>query len=172
MKSPVLLLFLLWTLSLYADEKWPGVKYTEIRAYAWPKSVETDKVINQGVKLHRDVSNPDGARLSVDQEARLLAAIGSEHTPHRVAACYNPHHLFVFYDGEKPVAYYEVCFSCGGFEFSPQGAAKWNDMVALATIFDELKLFEEFGLEHYKQRAKEHEEEDRKALEEQQKNKK
>ena len=136
------LLLLLWSVSsLLAGEAWPGVKFVEARAYAWPDDTETTAVILPGMKLKLGMVNQDGAVLSPDQIKRLRAAVTGRHPDYAVAACYIPHNAVVFYDAEKkPVAFFEICFGCLGTRPEPGGTATWVDFLGLAKIFDELKL--------------------------------
>ena len=141
---PVLIclgILLLSAFNLFAKAPWPGVEYSEVRAYAWPNDKDTRAVILPGIKLKPGAINQDGAVITADQTKRLLAAVTGNYPEHAVANCYIPHNAFVFYDAEKmPVAYVEVCFTCLSTVIKPGGSAEWPDLVSLATIFDELKL--------------------------------
>lgn len=85
--------------------------------------------------------------LTEPQVKRLLNASFSADKIASPAACYDPHHIFVFYsvDG-KPLNAIEVCFSCTGMSTLP-GAdrAYWNrcDFSALARLAEELGLWME-----------------------------
>lgn len=137
----ILLLLLLSTVSLFADAPWPGVQFTEVRAYAWPNDKTTERVILDGMKLKSGAINEEGAPLTADQNKRLLAAVTGAHHKYRVAACHLPHNAFVFFDAaHKPVAFVEVCFSCFSMRAEPRGAVYWPDLISLASIFDDLKL--------------------------------
>jgi hypothetical protein len=68
---------------------------------------------------------------------------------HPIAECYEPHHLFVFYDYEgHPVAAIEVCFSCNRVKMTPEvrfgggaiGPFETADLVGLAKIATEAGL--------------------------------
>jgi hypothetical protein len=85
---------------------------------------------------------------------------------HPVMDCYNPHHLFVFYDYEgKPVAAIEVCFTCNRVKMTPEvragvGAAgpfESADLAGLAKIASEagLDLKPYADLDQYVQRLDE-----------------
>jgi hypothetical protein len=155
MKRSILLL-LLSTISLLAAPPWPGVQFTEVRAYAWPGDKATvekalseflDKpgatldVILPGMKLKPGVINKDGAPLTPDQVKRLLAAVIGKHPMHAVAGCHIPHNAFVFYDAaRKPVAFIQPCFACLTTRSEPDLGDHYLDIVTLATIFDELNL--------------------------------
>ena len=68
---------------------------------------------------------------------------------HPIMECYDPHHLFVFYDYEgRPVAAIEVCFSCNRVQMSPEvrvrrgtfGPFETADLAGLAKIVTEAGL--------------------------------
>jgi len=125
---------------------WPRVKYSEVRAYAWPVLPDQGgmggHVILENLTLKPGVINPDGTLLSPAQVKSLLAAVAREHgIMTTTLMCYEPHNAFVFYDSnKKPVAFVEICFDCLGKRIQPDGAANIIDLSALAAIFNELKL--------------------------------
>ncbi len=141
MKRAILFL-LLSTLSAFADEPWPGVKFSEVRAYAWPDDKETEAVILPGTTLKPGVLNKDGAPLTPAQVSRLRSAVtGKQRSDGGAAGCYIPHNAFVFYDADKkPVAFVEVCFMCLGHRAQPKAPGEPIDFLELASIFDELKI--------------------------------
>ena len=140
MKRTIFLL-LFSSLSLFAGEEWPGVPFTEVRAYAWPADTETEAVILPDKSLMPGVLNKDGALLTREQVKHLRAAVTGKHAAHPVAACYVPHNAFVFYDaGKNPVAFVEVCFTCLGYRAEPKATAENFDLLALAAIFSEHRL--------------------------------
>ncbi|GEP44919.1 hypothetical protein BGE01nite_42100 [Brevifollis gellanilyticus] len=137
-----ILILLLSTLSAFAgDAAWPGVKFSEIRAYAWPDDKSTEAVILDGMALKEGCINPDGAVLTPEQTTALIAAVTGKHPDYPVAACHIPHNAFVFYDaGKKPVAFVEICFGCSNHRITADGSAENLDLVAIAKIFDAHKL--------------------------------
>lgn len=137
----ILLFLLLSALSLLAEEKpWPGVEYTEVRAYAWPKNIKTDLVIRKDLSLEPGVINKEGSLLTPSQIKRLQAAISETHPHSPSAMCYIPHNALVFYNAQKkPVAFLEICFGCIGRRAKPENIPR-IDYVALASLFEELKL--------------------------------
>ena len=140
MKRTILFL-LLTTLSVFAGEPWPGVQFTEVRAYAWPDDKETEAVILADKSLKPGVINKDGALLTPQQVKQLLAAVTGKHEPHPVAGCHIPHDAFVFYDADKkPVAFVEICFGCLNHRVEPAGSAPVIDLLALASILSAHKL--------------------------------
>lgn len=142
------------TLSLIAaDKPWPGVEYTEVRAYAWPKEARTPLVKKDDMSLQPGMLNPQGALLTADQVKRLLAAVTGKHPEYDGFRCYLPHNALIFYNAKKePVAFIEICFDCLRHHSFPAGAATNFDMAALATLFHEHRLpfGEESSLEAFK----------------------
>jgi hypothetical protein len=58
-----------------------------------------------------------------------------------MAMCHIPHNAFIFYDqSKKPVAFIEICFGCSTHRIEPKGFADKIDLMAIASIFDSLKL--------------------------------
>ena len=140
MKRAILLL-LLSALSLFAGEPWPGVQFTEVRAYAWPSDKGTEAVIFPGMTLKPGVINKDGALLTAQQVKRLLAAVTGQHPWYPIMACHIPHNAFVFYDAaKKPVAGVEICFKCFNCRVEPEGNSRFLDFVTLASLFSEHNL--------------------------------
>lgn len=137
-----LIIALLSTLCAYADEAaWPGVKFSEVRAFAWPDDKSTTKVILDGMSLKEGAINPDGALLTPEQTKALIKAVTGKHPDYPVAMCHIPHNAFVFYDeAKKPAAFVEICFGCSSHRIHPKGAAVNLDLVAIAAIFDGHKL--------------------------------
>ena len=134
-------MLILSTIPVSAGGTWPGVQFTEVRAYAWPGNLETTQVILPAMQLKPGVINEDGALLTPDQVKRLLAAVNGKHRAYDQASCFIPHNAFVFYDAsKKPVAYLEICFACMGTHAEPKTPKRSTDLIALAKIFDELKL--------------------------------
>ncbi|WP_206026303.1 hypothetical protein [Roseimicrobium sp. ORNL1] len=137
----IALFLLLLTSPLLSAEPWPGVAYTEIRAYAWPKEKSPRAVILEGMKLGPGVINEEGAVLTPEQSKKLIAAVTGKHPKYPVAACHIPRNAFVFYDAaKKPVAYVEICFKCFNHRISPEDSSGYIDLVALASIFEAHKL--------------------------------
>jgi hypothetical protein len=143
-RSGTILFFLVAAFSLSAAEPWPGVQFSEVRAYAWPDDRTTDAVILSGMKLKPGAINEGGTLLNADQVKRLQQAahIQVERVPDP-AGCHIPHNAFVFYDAaKKPVACVEVCFMCDSHRQLPNPKPRFVafNLPALAALFDELKL--------------------------------
>ena len=141
MKRTILLL-LLSTLSLLANPPWPGVAYTEVRAFAFdPKITKGKELIGEDLSLKAGVLNKAGVLLDAEQVKRLLAAQAARIQRNLGIGCYLPHNLFVFYNAEKkPVAFLEICFDCLGSRIHPPEEECAPDLVALAKLCSELKL--------------------------------
>lgn len=85
------------------------------------------------------------AELSPAQVVKLEKAAFSATHRTEPAACYDPHHIFIFYAKDGTVTnVIEVCFSCTGVATIPSTTEKqWyrHDFVALAYLADELGLW-------------------------------
>lgn len=125
-----------------AASAWPGAKFTEVRAYAWPATLKADRLIADNGQLAPGVLNPEGVILSKAQVRRLLAAearrIGRvKYRP----MCYRPHNAFVFRGaGGRTVAFIEICFDCAEIRLRPKDERSNPDFEVLARIFMELNL--------------------------------
>jgi hypothetical protein len=135
------LLLVVWSQSLAAAEPWPGVKFAEVRAYAWPADKPAFAVILEGMELAEGVINKDGAVLTAEQTKQVISAVTGDRPAYPVAACHTPHNAFVFYDvDKKPVAFVEICFKCNSRRMSPKGNTRYVDLVALASGFEAHQL--------------------------------
>ncbi len=120
---------------------WPGVQFTEVRAFAWPKDDDTKAVILENMTLKSGAINPVGAVLTPEQTKALISAVTGKSPDYLFKGCYEPHNAFVFYDAaKKPVAFVEICFTCFSHRITPKVTATRLDLVALAAIFDAQKL--------------------------------
>lgn len=138
----LLLIAFISTLCTFADEaSWPGVEFSEVRAFAWPDDKTTEAVILKGMSLKERAINPEGAALTPVQTKALIKAVTGKHPDYPVAMCHIPHNAIVFYDKAKnPVAFVEICFGCSTHRIEPKGAARNIDLLAVAAIFDAHKL--------------------------------
>jgi hypothetical protein len=81
------------------------------------------------------------AELNPAQIETLIQAIYGKNKKMPSAACYNPHHLFLFYDASgKLINSVELCFSCTGVSTNPQLPEKnWSrhDFRKLAKVCED-----------------------------------
>jgi hypothetical protein len=126
---------------------WPGAPYSRVVGYAFVRDPDTkwaeftllsngklDEALLKKVKTKEVV-------LNAEQTQRLLKATFGYDRPTRGAACYEPHHIFVFYDpNSRPVSAIEVCFSCRWIQSTPFKEVKGNDYATLAKLSWELGL--------------------------------
>lgn len=86
------------------------------------------------------------ADINPEDVRKLTSAINAKEAV-LPAACYDPHHIFVFYsDTGAVVAAIEVCFGCTGVSALPEVAEpRWyrHDFIALAKLTDGLGLWDE-----------------------------
>ena len=84
------------------------------------------------------------ATLTRDQVGRLVDAVYGEHEKTGAAACYDPHHIFLFHDGDGTLFHVvEVCFGCTNLRTQPEIAEpQWwrHDFRELARICDEVGI--------------------------------
>jgi len=143
MKLAILIL-LLSTASLLAGEPWPGVDYTEVRAFAWATTVHLPEgLLHEDMTFEDGVINKGGTLLNASQIKRLLAAQARRWKEPRVrlGCSYDPHNAFVFYSAnKKPVAYLELCFDCFAHRTQPEDKECDPGFLALAHLCAELKL--------------------------------
>ncbi len=134
---------------------WPAKGYTKVVGYRFKiPSDDAKGPVPSGFSLltkagldAKQLANLTikSSELSPAQVAKLEKATFSITHRSEPAACYDPHHIFVFYakDGTVTNAI-EVCFSCTGLATIPSTTEEqWyrHDFVALAYLADELGLW-------------------------------
>lgn len=71
----------------------------------------------------------------------LLNAVFNSKLRFGLTACYNPHHVFVFFKDDRPIAAIEICFSCDNIGFSPEKDTDFHfDLEVLARLSVKLGL--------------------------------
>src|SRR5262249_6485212 len=107
-------IFLVLGVSSLRAADWPGVKYSEVRAYYYNAASAHDcRILDAKGRLDESVVDKKGVVLSPAQVVRLLAAINGHQRVHPITACYVPHHAFIFYNSfGRRVAVFEFCFEC------------------------------------------------------------
>ncbi len=129
---------------------WPGVKFSEVRAYCYDYTAEKSRSFFVDGRMHRGVMDPKGVKLTAAQTDRLLAALTTSRAKQERTPCYKPHHAFVFYDGSgKAAAVFEMCFGCNKFEETPEGLPEYVDYAGLWNLCRELGLPLGVGNEFY-----------------------
>lgn len=129
---------------------WPGVPFSEVRAYCYDYTAEKPRSFFVGSRMHVGVMDPRGVRLNAEQIRRLVAAVTMSHDKQKRTPCYKPHHSFVFYDAKgKAAAVFEMCFGCNKFEETPEGLPEYVDTPALWNLCQELGLPLGVGNEFY-----------------------
>ena len=140
MKKFILICLLAPLFSFAGEKTWPGVEYTEVKAFHWPSDSDTRRLIDKNFKLLPGVVNKDGVKLSKEQALSLIKSVSGKFPDHPRAMCYIPHNAFIFYNEKKPVAYIEVCFDCFGYRAFPRAPAKNFDLLSIAKICQQLKI--------------------------------
>ena len=120
---------------------WPGVAFSEVRAYCYDYTAEESPSFFTSGRMHKGVMDARGAKLSSAQVTKLLAAVTVSQPKQDRTPCYKPHHAFVFNDaGGKVVAVFEMCFGCNRWVETPDGAPEYIDKEALWALCQELGL--------------------------------
>ena len=120
---------------------WPGVPFTEVRAFCYDYTAEPQPSFFINGRMHKGVMNANGVKLNAAQTKRLLDAVTVSQPKQDRTPCYKPHHAFVFYDkAGKVAAVFEMCFGCNRWVETPDGAPEYIDKAALWTLCQELGL--------------------------------
>lgn len=137
-----------------AKSAWIPARYSKVIGYRFRIPGEDSKeAVPSGFSLLKKGSVDTALleRLAVksvelrpEQIRKLTTAVNAKEAT-SPAACYDPHHIFVFYsDTGAIVAAVEICFSCTGVSAIPGIAEpRWyrHDFLALAKLTDELGLW-------------------------------
>lgn len=120
---------------------WPGVPFSEVRAYCYDYTAEESPSFFVKGLIHRGVMDTTGVKLNSAQTKRLLDAVTVSQPKQDRTPCYKPHHAFVFYDKSgKVAAVFEMCFGCNRWVETPNGAPEYIDKAALWALCQELGL--------------------------------
>jgi hypothetical protein len=122
---------------------WHFTGFTEVRAYRlnWDDEYSFDKILTNDGALNTTRQPTDGVVLNESQEKRLEAAVTGSHPDHPVAACFYPHHAFLFFGAEgKIVGHIDVCFLCSNYAGYPKGFASSWDLDAIRSLVEDLGM--------------------------------
>lgn len=122
--------------------KWSIPKFSKVIGFYFTSepyhSAGEYRILNRPVVNEKDLgvfAKAAGA-LNAEQVNRLLHAVVTPDEVDFLGACYDPHHVFVFYsDQDAPVAAIEVCFGCKQIDTAP--VFKEDDFIL---IYDFLAL--------------------------------
>ena len=146
------------------DGQWPPKSYSKVVGYRYEIPDRTDSLDllypvegkSPGYRLHHALlAKQERARreLTAEQVQRLLKGTFSSNGHTGYGACYEPHHIFLFYGPEGNVVQaIEVCFGCKMIIAAPipESGTPWADLRKLATLCDELGLwFPDWPLTEY-----------------------
>ncbi len=122
---------------------WHFANLSDVRAYRfnWDDQCSFDGIVDDGGELNSTRWPLEGIVLNASQVSRLKAAVTGSHPCHPTAACFYPHHAFVFYDDQgRMVGYLNLCFLCSNYSGVPDEFADLWDLEALAAILGELGM--------------------------------
>ncbi len=133
--------------SLPLEHKWPPQAPFKVVAYRFvnplgPGDGNFTLIKDSGVDLEKLKSmTVASAELNAKQAARLVDFIIGKHPKVSSAACYDPHHIFVFYNARGEVENaVEICFGCTSVITLPDvGEKQWYhyDFRGLARLCEE-----------------------------------
>lgn len=129
--------------SKHVGGKWHFGGFKEVRAYRinWDDEYSFDKIIGPDGKLNGTRLPAGGVALDQAQIGKLEAAVTGTHPDHPVAACFYPHHAFLFYDESGAViGHINICFLCSNYDGAPKGFASSWDLEALESLIREIGL--------------------------------
>lgn len=129
---------------------WPAAGTEAVTGYRFstPDAVESswslltgDKQVDLGTLKKTTVAS---AQLTPEQTKKLLGCIFGDWKRSGSAACYGPHHLFLFRDATGKITHaIEVCFDCSDVSTFPDLDEKqWNhhDLRGLARLCDQIGI--------------------------------
>ena len=125
------------------EGSWHFSNFSKVRAFRlnWNDESSFDRIIDQDGKLNSTRLPLEGVVLSEDQVSQLEAAVTGSHPMHPVAACFYPHHAFIFYDDAgKIVGDINICFLCSNYSGMPEGFAQQWNLEALADLVQDIGM--------------------------------
>ncbi len=114
---------------------WPHVAYDKVIGYHFENpnhSTFVAEAVTASTVAGLSKVKTQEVTLDDKQAKELLAATFDAAKPVSLAFCYDPHHVFVFYAKDTPVAAIEVCFHCITVQCWPKDElVHHNDFVKL-----------------------------------------
>lgn len=122
------------------NPKWPDKQFDRVVGYQFvnPPGIGSPFLAGKETASFKQLTQlkRKEAVLSAQDTDQLFEAMFSNEPPPTFAfACYEPHHIFVFYSKQKAVAAFEVCFLCRSSSSWPsQPSASNPSFKRLATL--------------------------------------
>ena len=127
-----------------AVELWPNQPFKYVVAYCYNPFFDTrgSSITFADGSLHSGVIRATTVRLDATQIIELRKILSTDtNSACGGALCYDPHHAFVFYDGDwKVTASVDVCFLCSDYKSRPQRISGAIDLTALKKFCSQLGL--------------------------------
>ncbi len=114
-----------------ARRQWQGQNFDRVVGYNFTDLPTWSTIVcTRSGKLNlaglRDVKHKKVV-LSAAQIDELFDAIFGKHSPPAHAMCYEPHHIFIFFEKDQPVGAFEICFRCSDYRAWPCRTMKVNE---------------------------------------------
>ena len=131
---------------------YPFSEATKIEILSYPDRLSWDTTpskggftLNELVARGELVVNPDSIkeRITLDKtqsESIFELLINSTCEDSSSAACFEPRHALIFYNGKKVIAYLELCFSCHSYETSGNFEVNHFCFSSLRTEFEKIGI--------------------------------
>jgi hypothetical protein len=146
----------IFSLTLYAQVKWPAVKYRYAKAYLYNLDgslAGNHKIIKDGAL---DTTVTDTGKFLHKEHLDVLKKLFTENLyilSNGLSNCYIPHHAIVYYDDKnKPIASLSVCFMCQAVRFyypvrkdKPLKLNQYTEKSAIAQLERIKQIFLELG---------------------------
>jgi hypothetical protein len=126
---------------------WPASGYTRVVAYRFKFPPTEYFSLIEKSSVNMEQLKKLAVKSAVLNEAQTKKLLDATFSPKRMtsAACYEPHHIFVFYDKNDKVTHaIEVCFDCTSVHATPdltKSQQYRHDFRALALLCDELGVW-------------------------------
>ncbi len=124
--------------------QWPPVEAKHVVGYCYDytKDPRGSSISFPDGSLHQGVIRATTVRLTGDQTKILMEMLNKDvEQVRREVDCYDPHHAFVFYDGDwKVLASIDICFMCSDYAARPVGASERINLRALSAFCRDLGL--------------------------------
>jgi hypothetical protein len=144
---------------------WPNVEYTYVKAYTFnfqsPKNGVDHGILSRDGKMAKSVVG-EPYKITNEKAQQIIETVteNADNTKMLIVGlskCFLPRHAVVFYNGDKPVAYIDMCFECQAIRLFPRVEIDYDKMKysekkekAALKMMSKLQLFvESVGMPYF-----------------------